>query len=341
VQAQNIGVFSGAPERPGSTRNFVRFALFLLGCLLFVILFGAWVRISGSGAGCGDHWPTCRGEIVPRSPSAQTVIEYTHRLTSGALGLFALALPIWAFRRFPSGHPVRRYALATFILVLVEAAIGAGLVLRQLVALDASIARAVTVAVHLTNTLLLTGSAALTAAHARRAGAGSRSVASFVAAASTPGQPAAVGDSAAESRRGDAVALVTLLLGLVLVAASGAVTALGDTLFPVSGLPGRAPPADHFLVQLRVLHPILAVFMVCSGILVALRFRRMPGCRLWATALGGLAAFQLLLGIANVMLGAPGWLQLAHLLGAQLTWISAVLLTSLRLGAASSERLPA
>jgi heme a synthase len=331
VQAQNIAVLGGAPDRPVATRSFVRFASFLLAFLLFVILFGAWVRISGSGAGCGDHWPTCHGEIVPRSPSAQTIIEYTHRLTSGALGLFALALPIWAFRLFPSGHPVRRFALATFVLVLVEAAIGAGLVLRQLVALDASVARAVAVAIHLTNTLLLTGSAALTAVWAQGGSASAGASTSVNAGREVAGR-----DPLASPRKGDGVALVSLLLCLVFVAATGAVTALGDTLFPVNALPGHAPPADHFLVQLRVLHPILACAVVISGILVALRFLRMPGCQRWAAALGVLAGVQLLLGVTSIALGAPGWLQIAHLLGAQLTWISAVLLTSARSSHAAS-----
>jgi heme a synthase len=332
VQAPDIAILSAAPERP-ATRSFVRFAIFLLGFLLFVILFGAWVRISGSGAGCGDHWPTCRGELVPRSPSVQTLIEYTHRLTSGTLGLLALVLPIWAFRLFPSGHPVRRFALATFILVLVEAGIGAGLVLRQLVALDASVARAVAVAVHLTNTLLLTGSAALTAAFARRASASSPPSVVAGGAAATP-------DPMAAPRKGDGVALASLLLCLAFVAATGAVTALGDTLFPVNGLSGQIPPADHFLVRLRVLHPILACAVVISSILVALRFVRLPGCQRWAAALGVLAGVQLLVGVANVALGAPGWLQLAHLLGAQLTWISAVLLTALRPRAAPNAPTP-
>jgi heme a synthase len=336
VQAQNVALLGAAPER-SATRPFVRFAIFLLAFLLFVILFGAWVRISGSGAGCGDHWPTCRGEIVPRSPSVQTLIEYTHRLTSGTLGLFALALPIWAFRLFPGGHPVRRFALATFILVLVEAGIGAGLVLRQLVALDASVARAVAVAVHLTNTLLLTGSAALTAAFAQRA---STAAASGGGAAVGVEAERAARDPLAAPRRGDGVALASLLGCLVFVAATGAVTALGDTLFPVNGPPGHLPPADHFLVQLRVLHPILACAVVISSILVALRFVRMPGCQRWAAALGVLAGAQLLLGVTSIALGAPGWLQLAHLLGAQLTWISAVLLSAVRWSSSTAPSAP-
>jgi len=323
VQPESAVATPPLSEPRSGERWFGRFAAFLLAYLLFVILFGAWVRITGSGAGCGDHWPTCGGEIVPRAPSVQTLIEYTHRITSGALGLLALALPVWAFRLFPERHPVRRHALATFVLVMLEAGIGAGLVLKQLVASNASQARAVAVALHLSNTLLLTGAAALTLAGARlglergveRAERAPRSPAGV--AASGPGQRAAGGLS------------VALLVGLVLVAASGAVTALGDTLFPVSALPGSsggAPPPDHFLVQLRVLHPLLACFMVCASVLGAVRFARVPRCRPWALGLGAAAGAELVLGALNIALRAPGWLQLAHLLGAQLAWISAVLL---------------
>jgi heme a synthase len=315
VQANDVAALAAELEPRAPERWFYRFAAFVLAYLLFVILFGAWVRITGSGAGCGDHWPTCGGQLVPRSPSVQTVIEYTHRLTSGTLGLFALALPVWAFRLFPRRHPLRRHALATFVLVMVEAGIGAGLVLRQLVASNASGARAFAVALHLTNTLLLTAAAALTVALARRASRdGAR------ARLQAPHAPGAPGVASAGGL------WLRLLLGvLVLVAASGAVTALGDTLFPVNG--AAAVPPGHFLVQLRVLHPLLACFVVCACILVGLRFAREPGCRPWALGLVGLASVQLVLGALNIALHAPGWLQLGHLLGAQLTWICAVLLT--------------
>lgn len=306
MQADSLAALEAVPTRRPAERWFERFGAALLAYLLFVILFGAWVRITGSGAGCGDHWPTCGGELVPRSPSLETRIEYTHRITSGLVGLMALALPVWALRLFPRRHPARRYALATFILVVVEAGIGAGLVLKQLVADDASGARAVAVALHLTNTLLLTGAAALTVAFARA----ERWSASVSRAA--PGSPSAGW-------------LAALLGGLVMVSASGAVTALGDTLFPVHAQGGAAPP-DHFLVQLRVLHPLLACFMVCASVLFALRSLREPRCRPWALAFGVLSASQVVFGALNIALRAPGWLQLAHLLGAQLTWISAVLL---------------
>ena len=297
-------------------RRFGRFAGFLLAYLLLVIVFGAWVRITGSGAGCGEHWPSCHGQLVPRTPSQATVIEYTHRLTSGLLGLLTLVLPVWAWRCFPPGHGARRASVGTLVLVAVEAAIGAGLVKKGLVADDASVARAVVVALHLVNTLLLTGCSALTVALASKPSSRARAL-------------GLVSRSAASAVRSVPVwAFGVVLFGLCAVAASGAVTALGDTLFPVavgaSGQSGAA--AEHFLVQLRVLHPILACIVVCATFALAWALAQQPEMRAWAVALGGLSFVQLVLGALNVLWRAPGWLQLTHLLVAQLIWISAVIL---------------
>lgn len=325
---------------PRGQRPFARFAAVLLGYLLLVIVFGAWVRVTGSGAGCGDHWPSCQGEVLPRSPSQATLIEYTHRLTSGVLGILTLLLPLWAFSSYPAGHAARRWSVCTLLLTGVEAGIGAGLVKAQLVADDASIARAVVVALHLVNTLLLTGSAALTVAAAR----------------STPlhrtaPSSASVSSVARPRASEEAWWLGALLIALALVAASGAVTALGDTLFPVAtNLPMTTLPmteragsllqgSEHFLVQLRVVHPILACMTGCAAVALARQVLGRAAAhgadqsversaeRGWAVALGSLSALQLILGAANIWLHAPGWLQLTHLLLAQLVWISAVLLT--------------
>jgi heme A synthase len=280
----------------GPQRWFARCAAALVGYLLFVIVFGAWVRITGSGAGCGEHWPSCQGVLVPRTPSQATIIEYSHRLTSGLLGIASLALPIAALRLFPPGHGARRWSAVALFFVTVEAAIGALLVKRGLVADNASLARAVVVALHLVNTLLLTASAALTVASARPA----------------PER----GALALDWRSGG------VLVGLGVVAASGAVTALGDTLFPV-GSPQSL--SDHFLVQLRVVHPILASALVLGAIGWARWIGSVHSARPWATTVGALAALQLAVGAVNIVYRAPGALQLAHLLIAQLLWISAVL----------------
>src|SRR5664279_6195716 len=84
-------------QRPVSD-NLPRFAWALLAYNIAVILWGGLVRATGSGAGCGEHWPLCNGVVVQHSPSVQTMIELTHRITSGITVLAMLALLIWTFR---------------------------------------------------------------------------------------------------------------------------------------------------------------------------------------------------------------------------------------------------
>src|SRR4051812_26962188 len=142
------------------------FAMYAWGVLAFnlgVILWGAYVRASGSGAGCGSHWPLCNGEVLPRSNSVQTLIEFTHRMTSGLSVLLIAGLIVFAYIRFPKKHLARPGALATGFFILTEAAVGAGLVLFELVAHNASVARALFISVHLLNTFLLLGALTLTA----------------------------------------------------------------------------------------------------------------------------------------------------------------------------------
>jgi heme A synthase len=322
---------SDAPEvtqRPA--RGFAWFAGFVLAYLLAVILFGAWVRISGSGAGCGEHWPTCHGELMPANRGSAMLIELTHRVTSALSGLFAIVLPVWAWRHFPKGHAVRSASLATLVLIVIEGGIGAGLVLNRLVGEDASALRAAVVALHLVNTLLLTACSALALAWAL--------------------VPPTLTSRGAWARAGAARGLglerwayALWLLGLVLISAAGAVTALGDTLFVnPAGLPMASPPgADHFLVRLRVVHPIAAIALALLGGAILWRLARITSAdasgaaalghlRPWlqraATALGGALALQLVLGAFNIASGAPGPLQLAHLLLAQVVWLGSVVL---------------
>jgi len=292
--------------------SFTRFAWVFVAYLILVILFGAWVRITHSGAGCGSHWPTCHGEIVPIDPSLETVIEYTHRLTSGFLGILGLGLVGWAAKRFGQ-HRVTWAAIVTLVFIVFEALIGAGIVLKELVGDDDSVARAVVISLHLVNTLMLTAAAALTAWWSD-------------------------GRSALASPRVNRWPLFVALAALVVTSMSGAVTALGDTLFPVdpgssvlSHVAADLSPTNHFLVRLRVIHPVVAV--VTSGILfgVALWIRRAtrgPRSHRLSRALQHGVATQLVAGVVNIGLAAPGWMQLVHLLLAQLVWIAAVLATS-------------
>jgi cytochrome c oxidase assembly protein subunit 15 len=279
---------------------------------LFVILWGALVRATGAGAGCGSHWPLCNGEVVPRDPALETVIEFTHRLTSGVALILVGALAVGAWRRYPSRHPVRFWAGLSALFIVSEALIGAGLVLLEYVAADTSLARGYWVAGHLINTFLLIGALALTAW-----------------SATTGATPYARGNA------GLAALLGAALAGVLLLGVSGAITALGDTLFPVASLAeGKALAASdsaHLFVRLRVWHPFLAVLVgavIAYAASAAARARPQPVVKRGAAALVALYVAQLALGLLNVALLAPVALQLAHLLLSDLIWIALLLLAA-------------
>ena len=294
-----------------SLAAFRRFNLLTLAFVLFVILWGAYVRASGSGAGCGSHWPTCNGQVIPRAPSTATVIEFTHRATSGICLLAILAQLILAFRLQPRQPSVRRAAVASAVFILSEALIGAGLVLFEKVAHDKSIARAAWTASHLSNTFALIAAVVLTGWFA------------------TPRPPAA------DSRPGLYRALLFGLGGAVLVGVSGAIAALGDTLFPVrtfaEGWQQDLSPTAHLFVRLRVWHPLLAV-TVGAGLLAitgALVLGDRPrGVRAPATLAAALVLAQLAAGLVNLALLAPIPMQVIHLLLADLLWIALVRLAA-------------
>jgi cytochrome c oxidase assembly protein subunit 15 len=301
--------------------RFRRFAFLVLGYNLVVVLWGALVRATGSGAGCGSHWPLCNGVVVQRSPALETVIEYTHRILSGADLLLGVVLVGWAVRALPRRHAARKAAIGAAALLAAEALVGAALVLFGWVAKDASAGRGGAVVVHLTITFLLLGALALTAALAEE-----------------PGVPAL-------RWRGPFAAALALGFATMLVAGgTGAVAALGDTLFPPTSVAGalvedlsdQAP----FLVRLRLVHPFAAlaaalVLVVVSRAALQTRDPRLRGPGLWVLGLLGL---QLLGGAANWLLLAPVWMQLVHLLGADLTWIALVWLAA---AALSTTREPA
>ncbi|MEZ4454378.1 MAG: COX15/CtaA family protein [Nannocystaceae bacterium] len=305
------------------SRLALRLAWTSLVATILVVLFGAWVRITGSGAGCGQHWPTCHGEIVPRTPTMATVIEFTHRASSGLYGFLILGLVIVAFRASPRGHWLRRGAILALLFTISEALVGARLVLLGLVADNDSIDRAIWMAIHLVNTSLLTGGVA---------------IACWAAAApATRLRP--------RGRLG--WLLVGAVVGLLLVGVTGAITALGDTLFPVDAagdLIDRVrldhSPTANFLQRLRVMHPILATGVGLYVLVVAQSAldRPSPTIRRWARVVGILVIVQVTAGLVNIWLSAPGWMQIVHLLLANLLWIGLVFLTLTVLGGPPERR---
>jgi len=287
-----------------------RFAWLVLGWNVAVILWGAFVRATGSGAGCGAHWPLCNGEVVPRAPALETMVEFTHRATSGVALLLVVVLTLWVFRDKAKGQPARRAAGASLFFILTEAAVGAGLVLFRLVGQNDSVARALFMAGHLANTFVLLACLTLTA---------------HWCTTDARLQPGTV------SRFGWTFG--TGAVALVAVGKSGAVAALGDTLYPaqsvLGGLAQDVSATTHVLVQLRIAHPILAV---AGALLVAFAASRVlqatddGGARGAAWTVSALALLQLAGGLLNVALLAPVWMQIVHLLLADLLWIAFVLL---------------
>lgn len=292
-------------------RPIARFAWSILAYNVAVIGWGAFVRATGSGAGCGEHWPLCNGQVLPRSPGVATLIEFSHRLTSGLALLAVLALLVWTFRTCRRGHPARLGAVLSLLFIVTEAAVGAGLVLFQLVADNQTMARAMFMAVHLMNTFLLLGALTLTAWW--------------------------LSDGARVTARGRRPALTAVMAGcggLLLVGASGSVAALGDTLFPsatlTDAMSADLSASSHLLIRLRILHPFIAVVvaLTIAGLGPWLARGRGPFAARAARATGGLVAFQVGLGLLNIALLAPVWLQLVHLLIADAIWIGFVLLSA-------------
>ena len=299
----------GSTTTHNVSRALVRFGWAVVGYNVLVILWGALVRATGSGAGCGNHWPLCNGEVIPLSPRVDTIIEFTHRCMTGGSTFLVVGLLIWTFRGTVKGHAARAFAVASMLLLLNEAFLGALLVKLGYVTGNQSMGRVVVLSIHLSNTLLLL--AALT----------------MTARLLTTGQRWA-------ELRGRKTKKVWALLGLgatLVVGVSGSLAALGDTLFPASSL--RAAFAQDFaasspwLLRLRGVHPVSAVVAAVFVLWLIGQARRAGESKLAAIVVA-LLAFQFALGLADVLLLAPVWMQILHLLGADLYWVALVALAA-------------
>jgi heme a synthase len=287
-----------------------RFAWGVLVYNVLAVLWGAVVRATSSGAGCGAHWPLCNGVVVQSHPRLATLIELAHRMSAGVTVIAVLLLLVWVFRRTVSGNLARIAVVAAAVFIFNESLLGALLVLLRLTAENRSPARAVYLSLHLVNTLLLLGALALTAHFLSRDEAFDRHKVRFVQRA-----PA-----------------ITGLVAILMVGASGTLAALSDTLFP-AGSVGAALAADFssgssWLERVRFVHPVSAVI---AGIFICwllLRSFSQPAERRPANWVLVLLALQCLLGVADMLLLTPLWMQILHLLGADLLWIALVVLTA-------------
>lgn len=292
--------------------RFAKLAWATLAWSVLDILWGAFVRASGSGAGCGNHWPNCNGEILPSPENVKTLIEFTHRTLSGVALLLVLALLIWGWRKYPKDSPVRVGVTGSAGFILLEAALGAGLVLFNLVDSNSSALRAVVVALHLLNTFILLAFLTLTAWWASGGAAVSLKNKGLIA-----------------------VLLGIGLFGVAVIGMSGAITALGDTLFPAKtlaeGLARDNDPNAHFLIRLRVYHPLIAIAVGVYTLYLARyiygKFNQ-PVTRKLSLLLAGLVLAQLTAGVINLILLAPIPMQIIHLLIADSVWITYILLSA-------------
>ncbi len=285
-------------------KRFAVLATALLPYTVAVILWGAYVRASLSGDGCGDHWPLCNGVALPVAPSTKTIVELTHRVTSGLAWIWTLAMWLVARGLFTRGHATRAAAGWSILFMTTEALVGAGLVLFRMVADNPSSARAAWMSAHLINTFLLLGALTwmtLSAWH----------------------DEGVTWPRDTRSRRLFGGAAALLLLGGV----SGAVAALGDTLFPAASLQealqADLSPTSHIFLRLRLWHPVISI--LGSGYLlwlVGLFLRDGSRDRSLTLALGALPVIQIAVGFINVALLAPVWLQLTHLLIADAIWVT-------------------
>jgi heme A synthase len=296
--------------------GFCAYAWSVAGATLGVILWGAYVRAAGAGNGCGDHWPLCAGQFFPSHPKLATIIEFTHRASSGVDALLVLALLLASLHYFPRRHRVRRAAGWGLAFMGLEALLGAALVLFGWVGQNASAGRVVADAVHLGNTLLLLGSVTLAAAWASGLGRPRRPV------------------------RSEGWRLGAGLGAVLVTAALGTMAALADTLYPVRSLAAGLRQDIHaqaLLPRLRVLHPAIAI--VTGLYLLYLVFETQPaGASRLTRRLGfGVAAtvgVQWACGALDVALTAPAGMQLLHLGTADLLWLTLVVYSAARLSEA-------
>lgn len=307
-------------QREEKLNSFARYAWFVLGYNVLVILWGVFLRASKSGDGCGQHWLTCHGEVVPSAPEFKTVIEFSHRMMSALDGVLMIVLLAWAVRTWYTKRNrlssyVLKFAAAAFVFVLIEGAIGAGLVLTGNTAETLTPARPFWMSAHLINTLLLLALLTVTAWSA------------------TTGRRVSMNN-------GKLGWVVLAALLIIFVGISGSIAALSSMIFPsgtiTEGIAKDFSPTSHLLLRLRPLHPILAI--TCSVFLVywTARLKREAiddnGKVRWAGILSVLVIVQLAFGALTLFMLAPIVMQLGHLLLADSVWIVFVLLSINLLG---------
>jgi heme A synthase len=304
-------------KRETKLSSFAKYAWFVLAYNVVVILWGVFLRASKSGDGCGQHWLTCHGEVLPSAPELKTVIEFSHRMTSALDGIFLIILVVWAFliRRFDkskNGHLLKA-ALGSLVFVIIEGLIGAGLVLTGNTAETLTASRPFWMAGHLINTLILLTFLTLTAWFA--------------------------GGGKSFNFKSPPKVLLFLgiaVLGIFFVGMSGSVAALSSMLFPsetlTEGMAKDFSTTSNILLRLRISHPILSIMVAVFLVFLAgwLKSKASGNFRVsrWANILTVLIIVQIGFGALTLLTLAPIVMQIGHLFLADAVWIVFVLLSA-------------
>ena len=299
--------------------RFARYAWFVLAYNLLVIIWGVFLRASKSGDGCGQHWLTCHGEVVPSAPQLKTVIEFSHRITSALDGFIVIGLLVWAFWLWKSDKSssknklVLKMAIGSFLFVIVEGALGAGLVLTGNTAETLTAARPFWMAGHLITTLILLAFLSLTAWFA------------------SGGKPFNF------KAKPQLLLLVGLaVFGILLIGMSGSIAALSSMIFPSEtlseGITKDFSATSNILLRLRVSHPILSVsvgiYLIVLASWIKNQFAGFSQITRWANVLSVLVLIQFASGAITLLTLAPIVMQIVHLFLADAVWISFVLMAA-------------
>ncbi len=278
------------------TRKNLFFTLWIY--TLLVILWGAWVRISHSGDGCGDHWPLCAGEVIPDFKQSKTIVEYFHRIMSGAYGIFV----VYLFLKFKNTTTpyFKKLLYGVLILTTSEALIGALLVKLELVSVNDSFLRLLFMSLHQLNSFLLTAVCYLLYK---------------------------------SSDLDKTFKPSSKLILFIIVSVTGAIAALSTTLFPAQslfqGIINDFQMHSHPFIRLRILHPVLALSVMSYFIYY---FYTKNNIRFTLEILA--AVF---VGLITLVSLSPLALKLSHLLIAHLLWSRFIESTSLTLSSATSS----
>ena len=276
------------------------------------VVFGAIVRITGSGMGCGDHWPDCYGSFTPAHNGPNLLVEISHRYGAAALSLAiaVLAVAAWLKRREPGvGGPggVLRPSIVAVLLVVVAALFGA---VTVKLALDPLV-----VVTHLVIAMSLLAVLVLVVVRAGGFGA------------------LAIGERSQRTVRAGMIAtdltFIALVLGALTANTPGAPLACQG--FPWCNVIGeRGSP-----LVIHVWHRIIALLLLghLIGVAIAVRKRGEPRpLRIAAWIALSLVSLQIVVAATMVEMHLPALLRSIHQAVGTALWIAVVALTALASG---------